>query len=213
MRKSNVALIYHTVAHPGKAVWFTKETPNLLGNMLNIPLCLGTKTSAPSFHLSILQACILFYCWFSTKTRKKESGKERIVGLAWRWKEGRSFGHSMRWILLNWNRFSWVWGYVHINHCNYKAESLRRNFDLTLDVEVVAYSLFQFLLLSSWIISGKKWFFLDWTGLRMTLAIFSESSWEKMEITIATVCQPAACQSKLKTRVHWWWKPVWLTKN
>jgi len=43
-RKSEVALIYMgPLAHPGKAVCCTKETPNLLRDMLNIPLLLGTK--------------------------------------------------------------------------------------------------------------------------------------------------------------------------
>lgn len=54
-RKSEAALIYTgPLAHRGKAVCYTKETPNLLRDMLNIPLLLGTKNSTPSLHLSSL---------------------------------------------------------------------------------------------------------------------------------------------------------------
>lgn len=56
-RKFKDALI-HTgpLAHVGKAVCYTKETPHLLRNTLNIPLLLGTK---PVLHLYI---CPFYGC-------------------------------------------------------------------------------------------------------------------------------------------------------
>ncbi len=72
-RKSEAALICTgPLAHRGKAVCYTKETPNLLRDMLNIPPLLGSEKSTPSL-MSVLvmgafqnslQACILFRCWF-----------------------------------------------------------------------------------------------------------------------------------------------------
>lgn len=72
-RKSEAALICTgPLAHRGKAVCYTKETPNLLRDMLNIPPLLGTEKSTPSL-MSVLvmgafqnslQACILFRFWF-----------------------------------------------------------------------------------------------------------------------------------------------------
>lgn len=53
-RKSEAALInMGPLARPEKAVCYTKETPNLLRDMLNIPLLLGSKNSAPSLSLSL----------------------------------------------------------------------------------------------------------------------------------------------------------------
>lgn len=109
-RKSEVALIYAgPLAHRGKAVCYTKETPNLLRNMLNIPLLLGTNNSVSLCVLYMgaiqnsLQACILFHSWFFRENQRELEGKSGL--LVWLL-DGRkiSFGHSVGWFLLNWNR-------------------------------------------------------------------------------------------------------------
>lgn len=93
-RKSEVALIYSgPLAHRGKAVCYTKETPNLLRDMLNIPLLLGTKKSL-SFLLvqvkTVWRPASYFAVGFGGINWREHDGKRElwVGGLAARWKEG-----------------------------------------------------------------------------------------------------------------------------
>lgn len=76
---------------------FTEGTPNLLRDMLNIPLLLGEKELSISPFVLFMgaiqnspQACILFYCWFLAKNQRDHEGKRDlwVGGLAAGWKEG-----------------------------------------------------------------------------------------------------------------------------
>lgn len=121
-RKSVVALICTgPLANRRKAVNYTKETPNLLRNMLNIPSLLGGRGNQRQCYILLvflskpnLKASIPFYfcCGSWEKTPREFKGKDRgfwSVVLADRWKK-ISFGHSVRQFLLNWSLLLWDLG-------------------------------------------------------------------------------------------------------
>ena len=95
-RKSEETLIYTgPLARRGKAVCYTKETPNLLRDTLNIPLLLGTGMRAPSVRLSV---CPFYGCnskqsaglhLISLLVFTEYEGKRElwVGGLAARWEE------------------------------------------------------------------------------------------------------------------------------
>lgn len=95
-RKSKAALIYTgPLAHRGKAVCYTKKTPNLLRDMLNIPPLLGTKKEdsvSPFYGCNSKQSAGLHpisLLVFRENQREHEGKRELWVGgLAARWKEG-----------------------------------------------------------------------------------------------------------------------------
>lgn len=121
-RKSVVALICTgPLANRTKAVNYTKETPNLLRNMLNIPSLLGGRGNQKQCYIFLvflskpnLKASIpiFFWCWSWGKPPREFKGKDRgfwSVVLAARWKK-ISFGHSVRQFLLNWSLLLWDLG-------------------------------------------------------------------------------------------------------
>lgn len=94
-RKSEVALIYKDpLAHRRKAVCFTKGTPNLLRDMLNIPPLLGKKelSICPFYGCNSKQSAGLhpiLLLVFSENQRDHEGKRDLWVGgLAAGWKEG-----------------------------------------------------------------------------------------------------------------------------
>lgn len=149
-RKSEVALICtDPLAHWSKAVCYTKETPNLLRDMLNIPLLLGEKE--PSISPSVLfmgaiqnslQACVLFYCWFLRENQRDHDGeRERAVG--WRvgcWMdEGLFWSHG--WMLCAKLELAF---WCVLERCRHQSlashnwsSPYRGNVDFILEVEVV----------------------------------------------------------------------------
>lgn len=170
------------------------------------------------------QACILFRCCFLGETR--ESTRERAsCGLVGWLLDGRkaSFGHSVGWFPLNWNRFfGGFWEDFRINHWHCIAEAKSTEEIL---ISFWMWKLFFFKVASSPL--QNDWFLAMSTGIifKKTIRFFSPCcgwkvfidvifpirlNWPKSDIKHYSLrrfekgqswklqwpCQPAACQSR-----------------